>query len=181
MPPPFPVCPRAGAPQIDPVRRLLALAVLHLAGASLALGADGVPARFNVVEIKPASTSLFIATVSMTFAPFVRHRTVFASTYAARVFPYFFYSEKGRIWIVVNQEALGRASRGQPAEFTGHALSDSGSDRKVEGKAVPTGPTTGTIKVRVFISRRIILVYNTTYELMGPAEPPSGVTPTPAR
>ncbi len=163
------------------MRRFLIIAALQLASAAAALGADDVPPRFDTVDIGPGTASLYIATVTMAFQPFVRHRTVFSSTYSARVFPYFFYSEKGRIWIVVSHENLGRVVRGQPADITGHALSDSGSDRRVEGRVVPTGPDTGTIKVRVFISRRIALTYNTTYVLTGPPGPAPSLTPTPAR
>ena len=50
--------------------------------------------------------------------------------------------------------------------------------RKVEGHAVPTGRSSGSLKVRIFVTRRIALTYETTYELQGPAAAPSpAVTP----
>jgi hypothetical protein len=124
-------------------------------------------ARYNVVDIRPSVASLYIASVTMTMPPFVRTKTVYASTYYAKVFPYFFYSERGRIWIIVPDADLRRASLGQPVDFVGHALSDSGEVRKVEGHAIPTGPSGGKIRVRVFVTRRISLNYDTTYELKG--------------
>jgi hypothetical protein len=158
------------------VRRFIAPVALAIL-ASAPVRADDSLARFNVVDIRPAVTSIIIATVSMSMPPFVRKNVVYSSTYSAKVFPYFFYNEKGRIWIVVPDEDIRRAAKGQPVDFVGHALSESGEARKVEGRAVPTGPTSGRIRVRVFVTRRISLTYDTTYELKGTARTTADVTP----
>ncbi len=147
-----------------------------LAAAALALplrGADDPLARFAVVAIKPATTSLIVASVTMTMPPFTRRKVVYSSTYYAKVFPYFFYSERGRIWIAIPDADLLRAARGEAVDFKGQAVSDAGETRRVEGHAVPTGPTTGRIRVRVFVTRRISLNYDTTYELRGAPPPPA--------
>jgi hypothetical protein len=162
------------------VRRFLTPVALALLAAA-PLRADDSLARFSVVDIKPAVASIYIATVTMTMPPFVRKNVVYSSTYSAKVFPYFFYNEKGRIWIVVPDDLLRRAAQGLPVEFSGHALSDSGEERRVEGRAVPTGPWTGRIRVRVFVTRRISLSYDTTYELKGPANPQPAAIPRSAR
>jgi hypothetical protein len=162
------------------MRRLLTVPALALACAATLRGADDL-SRFSQVLIRPASAPFYIASVTMSFQPFIRHRATFSSTYAARVFPYFFLGEKGRIWINIPDEALALVGRGEPVDFTGRAVNDSGDERKVEGRATPTGPWAGRIKVRVFVSKRIILTYNTTYELQGPRGEPPAVTPTPAR
>jgi hypothetical protein len=159
------------------VRRFIAPVVLVLFAAATLRGADDAMARFNVVDIKASVANLYIASVTMTMPPFVRKKAVYSSTYYAKVFPYFFYSERGRIWIVVPEADLRRAAQGQPVDFVGHALSDSGDERKVEGHAVPTGPTGGRIRVRVFISRRIALNYETTYELKGAPNPVAALIP----
>jgi hypothetical protein len=159
------------------VRRFIAPVVLILVIAATLRGADDTMARFNVIDIKPSVASLYIASVTMIMPPFVRRKAVYSSTYYAKVFPYFFYSERGRIWIVVPDADLRRASLGQPVDFVGHALSDSGDERKVEGHAIPTGPTGGKIRVRVFITRRIALNYDTTYELKGAANPVAALIP----
>lgn len=159
------------------MRRFIAPVVLILFAAVTLRGADDGMARFNVVDIKPSVANLFIASVTMSMPPFVRKKTVYSSTYYAKVFPYFFYSERGRIWIVVPEADLQRAAQGQPVDFVGHALSDSGEQRKVEGHAIPTGPTAGKIRVRVFISRRIALNYDTTYELKGAPNPVAALIP----
>jgi hypothetical protein len=158
------------------VRRLLNPLILAiLAGAPLR--ADDSLARFSIVDIKTSTASIYIATVTMTMPPFVRKNVVYSSTYSAKVFPYFLFNEKGRIWITVPDEVLRRAATGQSVDFTGRALSDSGDERRVEGHATPTGPWGGKIRVRVFVTRRISLNYDTTYELKGPEVPPTAATP----
>jgi len=162
------------------MRRFLALVTVSLACTGPARGSDDL-AKFSQVVIRPASASFYIASVSMSFQPFTRHRQAYSSTYVARVFPYFFLGEKGRIWINVPDEALARVNRGEAVNLTGRAVNDSGDERRVEGTATPTGPWGGRLRVRVFVSRRIVLIYNTTYELQGPLLQPAAVTPTPAR
>jgi len=159
------------------VLRNAALAALALAAAACARGADDAPARFNRVAVRPTTASLFIATVTMTIEPFVRRDAVFSSTYSARVFPYFFWSERGRIWIVVPADKLRRVARGETVDFAGRAISESGDERRLEGRATPAGSSQGQIQVRVYVTRRIHLTFDTTYELQGEANPPPAVTP----
>ncbi len=156
--------------------RLSPLLALTLAFATPALLAGDDLARFEQVAIKPATAYIYIATVTMTIPAFSRHGGVYSSTYAARVFP-IFYTERGRIWIDIPDDALRRVASGEPIDFTGHAVNDSGDGRKIVGHAVPTGASSGKISVRVFVTRRISVTYDTTYELLGAAEPQPGVTP----
>ena len=141
--------------------------LLLLALAAPLRGAEDPLARFDVVAIKNSSTSIYIGTVTMIMPPFVRKNVVYSSTYSARVFPYFFYNETGRIWIVIPEKDLHEIDLGRAIDFTGSAISDSGDKRRVEGHATPTGPTNGRIKVKVYVTRRIALTYETTYELRG--------------
>lgn len=129
-------------------------------------------AKYKKVSIEPATAYFYtIASVSMTYQPFVRQAGAFSSTYSARVFPYFFFNEKGKIWIEVSDDMLRRADRGESVDFVGRAFSSSGDERKIEGHATPTGPAAGKIRVRVIVSRRIVLTYDTTYTLSGAAGP----------
>jgi hypothetical protein len=145
--------------------------VLVLAAATSALGAGDDLARFSEVAIKPATAFIYVATVTMTIPPFIRHNDVYSSTYTARVFPYF-YTERGNIWITVPDDALRRVAGGQSVDFTGRAVNEDGEVRKVTGHASPSGRTAGTIQVQVFVTRRISITYDTTYELVGSEEPP---------
>jgi hypothetical protein len=159
------------------VFRTAAIAAIALAAAARAPGADDGLARFDKVDISPTTASLYIATVTMTMPPFSRREAVFSSTYSARVFPYFFWSESGRIWIEVPREKLRRAALGEPVDFTGHGVNESGDERRVEGRATPTGPSSGRILVRVYVTKRIHLSFDTTYRLLGAAEARPGVSP----
>lgn len=175
MPARFPVCPRPSPPQIQRVQRFSPALAFALVAAS-ALGAGDDLARFSQVTVKPATAFIYIGTVTMTIPPFVRHNDVYSSTYTAHVFPYF-YTESGRIWITVPDDALRRVANGQAIDFTGRAVNDSGEGRKVVGHAAPSGRSVGSIEVRVFVTRRISINYETTYELVGSAGPPPAVTP----
>jgi hypothetical protein len=158
------------------VPRLSPLLALTLAAATPALGAGDDLARFEQVAIKPATAYIYIATVTMTIPTFSRHGGVYSSTYAARVFP-IFYTERGRIWIDIPDDALRRIAGGEPIDFTGRAVNESGDGRKIVGHAVPTGTSGGKISVRVFVTKRISVTYDTTYELLGTADPQGAVTP----
>jgi hypothetical protein len=158
------------------VKRFYPALAFTLAVAASALRAGDDLARFSQVAIKPATAFIYVGTVTMTIPPFVRHNDVYSSTYTAWVFPYF-YSEKGRIWITVPDDALRRVANGQSVDFTGRAVSEDGEARKILGHASPGGTMGGNIQVRVFVTRRISITYDTTYELMGPGAPAPPVTP----
>ena len=99
----------------------------------------------------------------MTMRTFARSGGGYEAPYVAKVFPYFFYNENGRLRVEISDDALHKLARGEPIEFKGCAVRDDGAERRVEGKATPTDGATGKIKVRVFYSKRIELIFNTTY------------------
>lgn len=119
--------------------------------------------RYATVDLDPAKTSIYIGSVTMTMPRFTRKDGAFYSTYNARVFPYFFSSEKGRLSIEVSDEALRRLEHGETVPFSGKAFNTDGEERRIEGRAVPNGPRGGKIKVRVFVSKKIELIFNTNY------------------
>ncbi len=133
--------------------------------------ADADLSRYERVEIAPTKTSIYIGSVSMTMPTFVRHDGTYSSTYSAKVFPYFFYNEKGRLSIDVSDDDLRRLEHGEPIELHGHGESSTGDVRRIEGRAVPVDARGGKIKVRVFVSKKIQLIFNTTYRF----EPPVSV------
>jgi hypothetical protein len=126
--------------------------------------ADILPlSRFASVDIETAKTSIYIGNVTMTMPRLTRKDGAFSSTYHARVFPYFFSSEKGKLSIVISDDDLRRLERGETVQFTGRAENSDGEERRIEGRAVPSNATSGKIKVRVFVSKKIELIFNTTY------------------
>ncbi len=126
--------------------------------------------RFAEVTIEPAKTSIYVGTVSLTMLPLTRHDGVYTTDYTARVFPFFFYSEKGSISIEFSDGQLRQLRSGETVKFKGHARKSSGTPRRIEGRAVPdsSDPTHGKIKVRVGVSKRIELVFNTVYRFSEP-------------
>jgi hypothetical protein len=149
-------------------RRACLLAALALARASAADVAASAPTGYTRVEVAPTRTSIYIGTVAMTMPTFVRHGGAFESTYVASVFPYFFYNESGTLRIDFPDAALARLARGEPVDFTGRAVRTDGAERRIEGRATPADARSGKLKVRVFYSRRIELIFNTTYRFPVP-------------
>lgn len=130
--------------------------------------------RYDRVEIAPTKTSIYIGSVSMTTPSFTRAEGAYESSYTAKVFPFFFQSESGRLRVAISDEMLRRLERGERVEFTGQAVATNGDERRVEGHATPEAPgvPSGKIKVRVFVSKRIELIFNTTYRFPDSPSPP---------
>lgn len=134
--------------------------------------AEPEPARHRRVEIAPTKTSIYVGSVSMTMPTFARREQGYESTYVAKVFPFFFSSESGRLRVEFTDEMLQRLERSEVVEFTGRAVNDAGAERRIEGKATPLDATGGKIKVRVFVSKKIELIFNTTYRFPDAAVAP---------
>jgi hypothetical protein len=147
--------------------RLAALALgFSLVAAASSPAGEPDARRYDRVEIAPTKTSIYVGTVAMTMPPFTRAAGgAYASTYAAKVFPWFFQSESGRLSVEFPDEALRQLERGERATFTGLAVATNGDERRIEGHATPDAPGApgGKIKVRVFVSKKIELIFNTTY------------------
>lgn len=147
------------------LRRACAVFVALL-GSALALAAENaeLPLQaFQRVDIAPTKTSIYVGTVSMTMPTFQRRGITYSSSYVAKVFPFFFESEKGQLSIDLPDEDLRRLERGEVVQFTGRGINTDGDERRIEGRAIPTDAHTGKIKVRVFVSKKIQLIFNTTY------------------
>jgi len=154
------------------MRRLL-LFLLLSAGAPGAepAGAAGAQPDFAHVAVASTWTSIYLGTVSLTVPEFVRRGSTFESPYAAKVIPFFFYNERGRLSVELDEAALARLARGETVAFTGRAVSAGGEERRVEGKATPADALTGKLKVRVLVSAKIELIFNTTYRFAPLATP----------
>ena len=151
------------------LRSLVCVVAFASIGLRFSSAAEAPLARYDRVEVAPSKTSIYVGTVSLTVPPFTRRNAVYETTYVAKVFPYFFYNESGRLSIDFTDDMLRRLERGEPVEFTGRAVRTDGAGRRVEGKATPADATSGKIKVRVFYSKKIELIFNTTYRFSSPA------------
>lgn len=133
------------------------------------LGGAAPEDAWRKVVIEPTWTSIYVGTVSLRLPDFTRNAAgEYESTYTARVLPWFFQNETGRLVIRIPDDDLRRLGRGEIIEFTGRAVNHAGEERAVTGRASPTDAVSGGIKVRVRVSASIELIFNTTYRLTGP-------------
>ena len=142
---------------------LLCAAARPLAAEAPGAADNGSPAGYSRVIISPAKTSIYLGTVSMTMPAFVRVNEGFESAYTAKVFPFFFYNEAGRLRVEISDASLRQLERGEAVDFKGLAVREDGAERPVEGRATPADSASGKIKVRVSYAKRIELIFNTTY------------------
>ena len=123
--------------------------------------------RYRRVEVTPTKTSIYIGTVSLSLPPLERRTNEYTTTYEAKVFPFFFYNETGRLWIECSDEQLRRLERGERVAFEGRAQRADGSEHRVEGSVTPADVMSGKVKVRVFATMSVELIFNTTYRFTG--------------
>ena len=174
-------CPAESVPHSGRVLRraihALALVLTFAAGVTAAEGPAPAPlppadvplgGRYARVTVEPTKTSIYIGSVSLTMLPFARQVGVYSTDYSAKVFPFFFYSERGTISIGFSDENLRQLMRGETVYFTGHANNSAGAERRIEGRAIPDGSNTGhgRIKVRVWVGK-IQLIFNSVYRFTG--------------
>jgi hypothetical protein len=134
-------------------------------------GATGTPSPLNPhyrrVEVAPTKTSIYVGTVSLALPPLELRKGEYSATYEAKVFPFFFYNETGRLWIEFSDEQLRRLERGERVTFQGRAQRADGNEHRVEGTVTPVDVTSGKVKVRVFATMSVELIFNTTYRFTG--------------
>jgi hypothetical protein len=150
--------------------RWLLLLVLGVAGAGALRAADSAAApaeKFNTVTVPPVKTSIYIGSVTLTAPTFTRRGSTYSSTYTAKVFPFFFMGEKGTIAVTFTDDDLAKLAKGEPVDFKGEGRNEDGEPRHVEGKATPADAASGKLKVRIWVSPKIELIFNTTYRFGG--------------
>ncbi|HKB90981.1 MAG TPA: hypothetical protein VKC60_10740 [Opitutaceae bacterium] len=127
--------------------------------------------RIDQIAVDPATTSIYLGSVALKPALFVKGETTYDSTYQVKVIPFLFYNETGRVSINLPPETLTKILEGSPCEFTGHAINDANKERIITGKAYPNPQDhlTGKIKVRIRVSRNVELIFNTIYHFTAKA------------
>lgn len=122
---------------------------------------------YQRATVETAKTSIYIGNVKLAMPPFDRVEDRYESTYEAKVFPFFFYNESGTISITFSDDDLRKLALGERVYFKGEAFDTKGEPRRVEGHADPADERSGKIKVRVWVSKNIELIFNTTYRFDG--------------
>ncbi len=141
------------------------LCLLLLLGAVATLPAQTTPVltSWDRIVLPPMKTSIYVGSVTLTTEALVRSGSTLSSTYEAKVRPWFFWGETGKITITLSDAALASMSRGERAEFTGEATNHKKKPRTVTGYAQPTDASAGKIKVRI-MADGIELIFNGTYK-----------------
>jgi hypothetical protein len=142
----------------------LKLCLLLVLGAAATLQADTAPilTGWDQIRVEPMKTSIYFGNVTLTPGVFERKGSTLSATYEAKVFPWFFWSETGRIVITLKDTDLANLAKGEKAEFTGDAANQKNKPRKVTGYAQPVDTTTGKFKVRI-MANGVELVFKGTY------------------
>jgi xanthosine utilization system XapX-like protein len=142
-----------------------------LVGAVLSLPAAEAPAPPLAVRavVGPMKTSIYVGNVTLTTSEFLRDGDAFSATYEAKVWPWFFWSESGKITITLKEADNIALRRTETREFTGEAFNQKNKPRKVTGRAQPADANSGKIKVRITVDD-VELIFNGTY-LLGDAQP----------
>ncbi len=151
-------------------RRLSAsLIVLLLLG----LGANFSPAPATVIGdpdffVATSSSSLSGGTAKLIVGALRRQGENYVGDYRLKVFPYFFKSEKGRLFIKISEPALRRIRQGRAITFAGQASAE-GTEltHKIAGKATPSGKDGGNLSFTI-TTKNGPLVFNTSYRLVKP-------------
>lgn len=151
---------------LEPMK-LCRLILLPLFGAAVALPAADPAAiltGWDRVSIAPMKTSIYVGSVTLTTEPFVRHGSTLSSTYRAKLWPWFFWGETGRITITLTDANLASLARGETTEFTGEAFNHRNKPRQVTGRAQPADAASGKFKIRITADGHE-LIFNGTYRL----------------
>ena len=109
-------------------------------------------------------TSIYVGSVTLSTGPFERTGDKWTTTYNAKVFPWFPWSEHGDITITLTEAELAQLAKGETVEFTGDAQNHKKKPRKVTGRAQPADDHSGKIKVRIAVDD-VELIFNGSYEL----------------
>ncbi len=141
----------------------LKLCLFLLLAAVVSLPAQpAVLTGWDSVTVPPMKTSIYVGSVTLTTEPFARTGSTLASTYAAKVWPWFFWGETGKITLTLTDANLASMARSETSEFTGEAANHKHKPRTVTGRIQPADATSGKIKVRI-IADGIELIFNGTY------------------
>ena len=145
------------------MRRLkLCLFVMIVAAAALRADTTRPAGDWDSVTVPPMKTSIYVGSVTLTTSVFRREGEIYRATYEAKVWPWFFWSEKGSIAINLPGADLTRLLRGERVEFTGAAENQKKKPRHVTGRVERVDAANGKIKVRVGADD-VTLVFNGPY------------------
>lgn len=119
---------------------------------------------YNKVTVETSSTSIYIGKVTLSVGTLSRKDGYLSGDYKAKVFPYWFMGEHGTFRLKASDEDFARIAKGEVVEFAGDAQNSDKEIRKITGRATPADAVTGKFKVRIFVTEKIQLIFNSTYK-----------------
>lgn len=145
--------------------RLTLVFLLALASGLRAADAPSVPAAMpKVIEVPAVKTWIYVGSVTITLAPLLLAPDgSYHARYDAKVFPFFSYNEAGKCGFAAPPDTPAKLARGEAIDFEGWGETDAGARRRFTARATPTDTRTGKFKVRIYVSPKIVLVFNSTY------------------
>ena len=118
--------------------------------------------------IAPSSSKLAGGVAKLVVSPLSRDALEYVGEYRIKVFPYFFKSESGRLFMKVSETALRHMVRGDETRFNGHAeTTGTGETRKITAQAKPSAGGRGALTFTV-ATENGPLVFNTSYRIDKP-------------
>ncbi len=118
------------------------------------------------LSVATSSSSLAGGTAKLIVGTLRREGENYVGDYRLKVFPYFFKSEKGRLFIRISERALRRVHRGRAVTFAGQASAEGTKlTRKITGKATPSGSDRGILDFTI-TTENGPLVFHTSYRLV---------------
>jgi hypothetical protein len=148
--------------------RLVSFLTLAAFAGFARLHAETAPAatHWERISVAPMKTSIYFGSVTLKTTVFVRHGSTLTTTYDAKVFPWFFWSESGRMVISLTDAELAHLAKGETAQFTGEGTNNRHKPRVVTGRAEPTDANSGKFKIRLKADG-YELIFNGTYRFDG--------------
>jgi hypothetical protein len=126
-------------------------------------------ARYSVIFVAPARTSIYIGRLTVTPGPFVRTGAGYKANLSVDLSPYF-YHDDALVQIDVPAAKVLALQRGEAIDFKGSVIRRNGQARRLAGRAVPTNPLAGTIDIHVFLTSQVTVSFSTTYRVAAPAQ-----------
>jgi len=130
-------------------------------------GPEGTLAH-RFLRVDRCSTRVAGAKATLTVSPLQRIKNIFEGEFDMKVAPYFFKNDKGKLAIVVSDEAIAKVSAGSPVEITGTATTKAGLKsvvRQINAEATPVDAQHGTLKVWLTVDERE-LIFQTKYSFV---------------
>ncbi|HTI99577.1 MAG TPA: hypothetical protein VL527_11900 [Dongiaceae bacterium] len=162
------------------MQRLTFLLALFVAGCTAApvsgLATPAAPSDRKLL-IDPSSMRVEAGKATLIIGVLERRAGVYSGDYRIKVFPYFFKNEKGRLAIMVSDEALARVRRGEAVTITGTATTagKNGKTRHIEARVTPDQGDHGTLRLWFMAGDRK-MIFEPAYRLANP-EPAAATSP----